>query len=209
MARLVNKYIDADNSDTSKRFSLRYAIKQNPSATDTLVLNTFRYNAVTTTVPSHTVIYLHNVNFDTNNVLSKKQIIVPMKYQIAGQYAVGFKIIKFAANDLRQGYFELKIKNKTYGCWFNTGNDTPSFSAAAIAAYDDLIEIKITEFTKAGVVKAICDAINSYIFVSLIWGTCTITPTGQGVQSSKLNNIGIDWSNLNNPADMKHFLSMI
>lgn len=207
MARLVNKYIDADNSDTSKDFSLRYAIKQNPSATDTLVLNTFRYNAVTTTVPSHTVIYLHNVNFDTNNVLSKKQIIVPMKYQIAGQYAVGFKIIKFAANDLRQGYFELKIKNKTYGCWFNTGNDTPSFSAAAIAAYEDLIEIKITEFTKAGVVKAICDAINSYIFcIPDLRGTYNYA-TGQGVQSSKLNNIGIDWSNVNNPADMKHFLS--
>ena len=190
-----HKFIKKDADDSTSNYSLRYCVDlASIQVTATSSFAVYKKSTSAGIIPSHAVISGHNIDFKTENVLTKQQNIIPMKYQIAGEYAVGFKITDSSQTALRRAHFKITIKGSVYGCWINTGNDSSPFGANEASTFKDVIEIRVTDFTKQGLIDAICNTINSYIFcIPDLRGTFNFS-TGVGLQSSSANNIGIDWA---------------
>lgn len=199
------KFINANAQDATTNFSLRICIDKTNLVGTYPAFRTFS-NVATPNNQNHAVISCYNPDKTNSIVLTQNMNIVPLKYQIAGQIAVGILLkTNLSSNDFVNAYFNITVKSKIYTFWYSmNGTDViPDSVKTANPTSEDFIMINISSVdfsSSASITNAIMAGINSYMFcIPDLRGTYNFS-AGEGRQSSTINGLDIDCiGNLPNP----------
>jgi hypothetical protein len=204
-----SKFINANtgaNADTSKNYTLRICVEQTDIAQDHEPFRIFQAGAGTPL--QHATITCYNPNLTNDLVLTQNMNIFPLKYQIAGQVAVGILLkVNPALNEFDNAYFNLTVKGKIYTFWYSIFGftDVPTIVKNANPTSEDFIMIDMSNNVNLAnpqeITARIMTAINSYLFcIPDLRGLYSFS-AGEGKQSSFINGWNIDnLGNIPNPS---------
>lgn len=205
-----SKFIDANtgtNSDASKNYTLRICIEQADIAESHEPFRIFQAGA--STPLQHATITCYNPNINDNSlVLTQNMNIFPLKYQIAGQVAVGILLkANPSLNEFDGAYFNITVKNKIYTFWYSIFGFTeiPTAIKNANPTSEDFIMIDMSGSVNLAnsqeITARILTAVNSYLFCIPDLRGLHSFAAGEGKQSSFINGWNIDnLGNIPNPS---------
>jgi hypothetical protein len=195
------------SSDTTKNYSLRICIEQADVAQTHEPFQIFQ--AGVGTPLSHATITCYNPDVTDNTiVLTQNMNIFPMKYQIAGEVAVGILLkTNPVLTEFENSYFNIIVKTKRYTFWYSIFGFTevPTVVKTANPTSEDFIMIDMSGVINLAdpmeITERIMRAVNSYIFSIPDLRGMNSFSAGEGKQSSFINGYNIDnLGNIPNPA---------